>query len=73
MLSAMASAVQMVEHSVQLVTLQMQCNDSTAFAKSQGRLPPKWPKVAFFATGPSWVLRLYPETIPDLPTLTIWP
>ena len=44
MLSAMASVAQLAEH-------------RTTFARSRVRFPTGWPKVAFFATGPGWVLK----------------
>ena len=35
----------------------------TRFARSRVRFLAGWPNVAFFATGPGWVLKRYPESI----------
>ena len=45
MLSATASVAQLAEH-------------RTRFTRSRVRFPVRWPKVAFFATGPGWVLKI---------------
>ena len=45
MLSATASVAQLAEH-------------RTRFARSRVRFPAGWPNVAFFATGPGWVLKI---------------